>query len=395
MLAVYLSPLYILVNVYIVRRLLGWMGACCGVSPRCFLRLAAALAYTCVALTPLIGFLLPVGQGKRFFTSAGYYWMGVLLYGILFLAALELVRLIRYLAGKRQPPCRRLKVLAGAAVLSLTAAVSLWGIVNARIIHTTDYAVTVDKEAGKLQDLKIVLTADLHLGYNIGSSQMEQMVEKINREEPDLVVIAGDIFDNEYEALKDPEELIRILKGISSRYGVYACYGNHDIDEKILSGFTFDRSGDRKESDPRMDAFLEEAGIILLHDEGVLIDDSFYLFGRADAGKPGRGIEKRLSPEEITEGLDPDKPLIVLDHEPSQLPELAAAGVDVDLGGHTHDGQVFPVDIVMEFLWENPCGYLRKGQMHSIVTSGAGLFGPNMRVGTKAEICVVDVQFAP
>ena len=121
MLAVYLFPLYILVNVYIFWRLLGWMGACCGVSPRRFLRLAAALAYACIALTPLIGFLLPAGQGKRFFTSAGYYWMGVLLYGILFLAALELVRLIRYLAGKRQPACRRLKVLAGAAVLSLTA----------------------------------------------------------------------------------------------------------------------------------------------------------------------------------------------------------------------------------------------------------------------------------
>ena len=116
------------------------------------------------------------------------------------------------------------------------------------------------------------------------------------------------------------------------------------------------------------------------------------------AEEMGRKLEGAGFPhiyEEITEGLDPDKPLIVLDHEPSQLSELAAAGVDVDLGGHTHDGQVFPVDIVMEFLWENPCGYLKKGQMHSIVTSGAGLFGPNMRVGTKAEICVVDVQFAP
>ena len=99
------------------------------------------------------------------------------------------------------------------------------------------------------------------------------------------------------------------------------------------------------------------------------------------------------TPEEITADMDLTKPVLVLDHEPKELQELADAGVDVDLGGHTHDGQMFPGNIVMKFLWENPCGYLKKDQMHSIVTSGAGLFGPNMRVGTKAEICVVDIRF--
>lgn len=113
----------------------------------------------------------------------------------------------------------------------------------------------------------MVLLADLHLGYNIGCRQMEQMTEKVNAQNPDLVVIAGDIFDNEYEALDDPERLISILKGIKSKYGVFACYGNHDIQEKILAGFTFGSREGEKASDPRMDELLEKAGITLLRDE--------------------------------------------------------------------------------------------------------------------------------
>lgn len=408
MLAVYLSPLYILVNVYIFWRLIQWLSACHGLFGKRPVRVAAGLVYLFFATSLLVGFFLPAGSLQRFFKSAGNYWLGVLLYAVLVLACAELVRLAVWLRRRRgrrgetpeeespedRSVVRRRRAIAGGAAALLVTALSLWGVVNARIIHTTKYQVTVDKSAGELGDLRVVLTADLHLGYNIGCRQMEDMVEKINGEDPDLVVIAGDIFDNEYEALEDPDRLAEILGSISARYGVYACYGNHDIQEKILAGFTFGSKDGKKESDPRMDAFLERAGITLLQDEGVLVDDSFYLFGRADAGKPGRGITVRKTPEEITADMDQTKPVLVMDHEPEELQELADAGVDVDLGGHTHDGQMFPGNIVMKFLWENPCGYLKKDQMHSIVTSGAGLFGPNMRVGTKAEICVVDIHFA-
>ena len=183
------------------------------------------------------------------------------------------------------------------------------------------------------------------------------------------------------------------LRGIRSKYGVYACYGNHDIEEPVLAGFTF-RQGEKKESDPRMDAFLKEANITLLHDEGTLIDGKFYLYGRPDAHRPGRGVEVRKTPGEITAEMDKSKPIIVLDHQPKELQALADAGVDLDLCGHTHDGQMFPGNLTIKLMWENACGYLQKGKMHNIVTSGVGLFGPNMRVGTKAEICPITVHFA-
>lgn len=140
-----------------------------------------------------------------------------------------------------------------------------------------------------LDSLQVVLAADLHIGYNTGCGRMRTMVEEINVLQPDLVVLAGDIFDNEYEALDNPEELAAILGSIQSRYGVYACYGNHDVSEKILAGFTFPQEGE-KASDPRMDQLLEEAGITLLRDETVLIDDAFYLCGRADSKSPVAGL---------------------------------------------------------------------------------------------------------
>lgn len=101
----------------------------------------------------------------------------------------------------------------------------------------------------------------------------------------------------------------------------------------------------------------------------------------------------RKTPAELVEGLDADKPILVLDHQPRELEALAEAGVDVDLCGHTHDGQMFPGNLTVRLFWENACGCLRVGSMHSIVTSGVGLFGPNMRVATRAEICPITIHF--
>lgn len=98
---------------------------------------------------------------------------------------------------------------------------------------------------------------------------------------------------------------------------------------------------------------------------------------------------------EITEPLDPSLPIIVMDHQPGELSEASDAGVDLDLSGHTHDGQMFPANLVVHFLWENACGVLKKGDMTSIVTSGAGVWGPAMRVGTNNEVVIANVSFDP
>lgn len=396
MIAIFLSPIYILINFYIARWLLSWMQACNKHFNKRRIRVLVITIYTFFASALVIGFLLPPSPLERVMKLIGNYWLGVLLYIILTVLIADAIRLV--LKRQKKIPQEYIKtkrtfVIAGTICIIIISSVSIYGAINARIIRTTKYEVTINKKVEKMKNLKIALIADLHMGYNIGTPHIKNMVQKINKQNPDLVVIAGDIFDNEYEALDNPKKIVKALKSIKSKYGVYATYGNHDIKEKILAGFTFSKKGEKKESDIRMDQLLEDANITLLRDEGVLIEDSFYLYGRPDYRRPGRGITIRKTPEEITKELDKSKPIIVADHEPNELEELADAGVDMDLCGHTHDGQIFPGDITTSLMWENSYGYMKKDNMHNIVTSGVGLFGPNMRVGTKAEVVIVDVNF--
>lgn len=245
-----------------------------------------------------------------------------------------------------------------------------------------------------MDSLKIVLLADIHFGYSIGEKHAGLLVKKINAEDPDLICIAGDIFDNEYEGIKNPKKTAAILRSLKSRYGVYACWGNHDLSEPILAGFTF-RNAKKDYDDPRMRNFLESANIRLLDDETVLIDKRFSLTGRKDPSRCRKMSDTRKDPDELTACLDKTLPIIFMDHQPGQLDEVAAAGADLDLCGHTHDGQLFPLNIITGLIWENSCGYLKKGTMHNIVTSGAGIWGPNMRTATNSEICSITVHFYP
>ena len=399
MVAIYLAPVYLLVCVYILLRGLHWIQVLHAVFQNVWVCRGIGLIYLFVVFSILIAFMAPASGFRRFMKLLSNYWLGVLMYTIMTVGIADVLRLLlKYPLKNLNFPGRTLlfgnvgTAVVGIICVVIITTVSIYGVINAGNIQTTKYDISIDKKAGKLDSLNVVLIADLHLGYNIGCRQMEQMVEKINAQDPDLVVVAGDIFDNEYGALEDPDRLEKILRGIQSEYGVYACYGNHDIQEKILAGFTFGGK-EKKESSVKMDEFLEKAGITLLRDEYVLIDDSFYLYGRPDYERPGRGIDERKSAQEITADMDLSLPVLVIDHEPGELQELADAGVDADLCGHTHDGQLFPGNLTIKLMWENACGYLKKGDMHSIVTSGVGLFGPNMRVGTKSEICDIMMHF--
>lgn len=395
MLAFLLAPVYLLFNFYIMRWTIWWMSACTHHFKRKWVRAVFLVFYLFLCTSILTAFLLPKGKLKFWMSQLGNYWLGTFLYILLTVIIVDLIRLIlKHIprVDQKKLASRRLFVLNGTVCIVVIASLTAYGILNAHNIRTTSYDVSVSKECESLSSLNVVLVADLHLGYNIGEWHMKKMVEKINQLKPDLVCIAGDIFDNEYEAIQYPEETADALAEIQSRYGVYACYGNHDIEEKILAGFTFHKEG-HKMSDPRMDEFLENAGITLLQDETVLIDGKFYLAGRADYERPGRGITTRQTPEELTADLDLTKPVIVIDHEPREMDELAAAGVDLDLCGHTHDGQMFPGNLTIKLLWDNPYGYKTYGNMHQIVTSGVGVFGPYMRVGTKSEVVQVRVDF--
>ncbi len=394
MTAFLLAPFYILVNVYVVRWMIRWMGACSHIFQSAVFRAVFIIFYILIASSLLTGFLINKPEFlHRILKNTGNYFLGTFLYIILVIVVVDLVRLIlKYVFHARFLEFRSTFVITGFVCMALIILISVYGILHVGTIKVTPYEVTVNKKVKDMDSLKIVLLADTHFGYSINCRHAQKMVEKINAQDPDIVCIAGDIFDNDYDAISDPEGVCNALKSIKSRYGVYACWGNHDLDEPILAGFTF--GGKKKnQADPRMEQLLRNANIHLLTDEAELIDDKFYVVGRNDSSRTHKLGGQRLSPAQLTKDLDLDKPVIFIDHQPKQLQETADAGADLDLCGHTHDGQIFPGNLFIHLFWENSFGYLKKDKMHNIVTSGVGVWGPDMRVGTNCEICPITVHF--
>lgn len=394
MTAFLLAPFYILVNVYVVRWMIRWMGACSHIFQSAVFRAVFIIFYILIASSLLTGFLINKPEFlHRILKNTGNYFLGTFLYIILVIVVVDLVRLIlKYVFHARFLEFRSTFVITGFVCMALIILISVYGILHVGTIKVTPYKVTVNKKVKDMDSLKIILLADTHFGYSINCRHAQKMVEKINAQDPDIVCIAGDIFDNDYDAISDPEGVCNALKSIKSRYGVYACWGNHDLDEPILAGFTF--GGKKKDqADPRMEQLLRDANIHLLTDEAELIDDKFYVVGRNDSSRTHKLGGQRLSPAQLTKDLDLDKPVIFIDHQPKQLQETADAGADLDLCGHTHDGQIFPGNLFIHLFWENSFGYLKKDKMHNIVTSGVGVWGPDMRVGTNCEICPITVHF--
>lgn len=395
MIFLFLLPFYLGVSSYMMFRFFYWMKHCNHRFNWLRFKVPFAVVYLFMALSPVIAFLLPKSAVAIVIRRISTYWIGIMLYSLLYVVLFDLLTLIaKHTKLKNTLLFSRGSVISiGSVVVACAVATCLYGIFNARNIKVNEYSVTVNKSCGSDKHLKAVLVADLHMGYAIGVDHITNMVEKINQQDADIVIIAGDIFDNSYDGMDDPEGIKAQLKSIKSKYGVYAVYGNHDIDEKILMGFTFDWGGKQLHSE-KMTNFMKECNIKLINDESVLINDEFYLVGRRDTDKPGTEDGTRAEISELTKDLDKTKPIFVLSHEPDELQKTADAGADIDFSGHTHDGQLFPGNLTIGLFWENPCGMIKKDNMYSIVTSGVGVYGTFMRVGTDAEICSVDIDFA-
>lgn len=394
MIFLFLLPMYLLVAAYMLLRFFYWLKHCNHVFNWNRFKIPFAVLYTLLAFSPIFALILPRNAFTIVIRRISTYWAGIMLYSLMFICFFDLLRLIaKHTKLKNTRLFSRTSVISiGSIIACCAVAVCLFGIIHARDIKTKEYSVNVNKSCGDTKNMKAVLVADLHMGYAIGVQQITKMVDKINAQNPDIVVIAGDIFDNSYDGLDDPEGIKKQLKSIKSKYGVYATFGNHDINEKILMGFTFDWSG-TNHNDSRMTSFVKDCGITLMQDDSLLVDNKFYLVGRRDKEKSGNTDGSRKTIKELTDNLDKTKPVFVIAHEPDELQETANAGADIDFSGHTHDGQLFPGNITVNLMWENPAGMLKKDNMTSIVTSGVGIYGPYMRVGTDADISVVNINF--
>ena len=359
--------------------------------------MAAALSVICVILSilPVAGTLLKDSPLKFTCQGAGNIWLGFLFYfyGIFITGILCILifGLITILSGH---PRHILPLMLPAALISVCGSLILlvYGLHHAQQTIVTDYDVTISKPGALPGDLKVVLIGDLHLSVNSNPQMIRNMVDEINRQNADMVLVAGDIFTSSYKALKDPDRYSAILSEIRSEYGTFAVYGNHDVEEDLFGGFPISPISEAFRSES-MEQFFKDCHFTVLADETVsLADGSLILAGRVDGEKAGDGTAIRETPAQLLEEADTNKPVIVLEHEPVEFEALKESGADLALSGHTHAGQMFPGNLIVPFFNENAYGYKVVSGLQSIVTSGIGYYGPPMRVGTNSEIAVLNIH---
>ena len=340
-----------------------------------------------ISLAPVAGAFLDNSHMRFALMGVGNIYLGYFLYYGITLALLMLFAGLATLITSRRFSSLYGIILCLSLVCGFTTAT--YGMFHAQEIQVRRYDIAVDKPG---KDMTVVFVADLHLSVNSELSTTVKMVDLINRENPDLVLVGGDIFTSSYEALFDPQYYSSALSNIRSRLGVYGVYGNHDVDEPLLGGFPMAPLSEAFRT-PRMEQFMKDSGFTMLSDETVLIDGFLQLIGRVDGEKAGDGTNNRMSAAELLKGIDRAKPVLVLEHEPREYRELKEAGADVVLSGHTHNGQFFPGNLIVPLFNENGWGYKVVDGLQTLVTAGIGYYGPPIRVGTDSEISVIRLTF--
>nr|WP_314750695.1 metallophosphoesterase [uncultured Porphyromonas sp.] len=288
-------------------------------------------------------------------------WVFYLLYLVMIFLAIDLLRLVPQLRPWLVPSWP----LVGCVALVMVG-VFAWG---SSVYHTkVRVPLTIQLDKPLARPLKIIGLSDLHLGYSIGREELSRWVDLINSERPDLVLIAGDIVDGDVRPVLEDgmaEELNRIEAPI------YACLGNHEY----LGGEAHRRQ------------FLSQTKVQLLCDSVATLGDQLYIIGRDDETNP-----QRKSLAQLTAGLDRSKPILLLDHQPHHLEQAQRAGIDFQLSGHTHRGQVFPINLIVDRMYEQSHGYHRRGRTQYYVSSGIGIWGGKYRIGTQSEYVVIQLM---
>ena len=363
-------------------------------SSRDMITFISLFAFFVMAMFPLIGAVVHDGPVCWFFQKWGNIFMGLFMFFFMTLAAVAIIELIIWTV--RRASKKKGGVPHGAAAmliipLIVTVAVNLAGSQTAHDVKVTNYSIEKEK-LGLTEPARIVLFADTHIGVNSTPKIYEDMVDRINEQDADLVVVAGDLVTSSFGAMRDPETYASIMRRIESKYGVYAVYGNHDVDEPLLGGFTYAGKENAKRN-PAMEGWVSDCGWKLLTDDVMRIPElnGLVIAGRRDESRPGEGFDERAPLSDLLKETDPDDSILLLQHEHSDLYELDEYGVDLSVSGHTHDGQIFPGNIITKILTEQSYGMENWGDAIAVVTSGVGYYGPPIRVCTISEIVVIDL----
>jgi predicted MPP superfamily phosphohydrolase len=367
--------LYTVINLYIVIR--GWQALPTGSWARpvfLILILLLILAY------PLGRFLERMLDQSVFelLIKIGSYYLAFMVYAFFLVLFIDVIRvlnaLFHFIPPSWRQPNSQVRLMAFCAVGVAVLLITLIGAWNARNLRVRNLSLTISKTAHSPDQLRLVMVSDIHLGTIIHRSRLQRIVKLIDSQHPDLVLLVGDIFDEDVSSIIE-QDMASILIDLKSRFGVYAIPGNHEYYSGIDNAVNY----------------LKQSGVTVLRDSTVNVGDCLYLIGRDDRTLNQFG-GKRKSLAQLMEGVDPSYPIILMDHQPFNLAEAERNGVDLQLSGHTHHGQLFPFNLITKRVYELSWGYLQKGKTHFYVSCGAGTWGPPVRLGNVPEVVTIDLH---
>jgi predicted MPP superfamily phosphohydrolase len=321
--------------------------------------------------------------GERFLPSwaitltqwIGSAWFIALIYLFLIVLSFDLIRLadnhFHFLPDVVILNKSRSKMFAFMLSISIVAILFVIGYIKFNLPKTTTLNLNIEKKVENRKSLNILMVSDIHLGYLINKNYLKKYVTRINSFKPDIILIAGDIMDRSFKPIRE-QKMGDELSRLSAPLGVYAVTGNHDF----------------MSNPDTLCAYLEKHGIKMLRDTMVTVDSFLQVAGRDD-----RQNHNRLPLSQIIANKNNKLPLILIDHQPANLQEAEDNGVDLQLSGHTHNGQVWPLEYIVNQIYELGYGYKQKGSTHYYVSSGLGIWGPLFRIGTHSEFVNIKLNF--
>ena len=372
--------------VYIAVRLVSWLST--WTHPA--VRVLAVVVYA--ALTLSIFFLIFTFDGAwaAIGRTIGAYWLGIFLYLSLSVVLIDVILLVaRLITRPEKEKWKRVRFASGWVIVCLTACISIYGFLNADNPRVVSYEVDLSSNATEThlidasqdragaEPMRIVLITDTHLGAQGTEARLPRIVEMINAQDPDMVLIAGDVFNGSILTIDSPETVAENLRAINAPKGVFACLGNHD------GGYGFDETLE----------VLKQGNVTLLREDFAIVDDACIIVGREDGNviSYGDGLRRGTYDAIVDRIGTQDLPIIVIDHNPIHIDEYAS-DVSLVVCGHTHDGQVFPLTLVTYAMYVCDYGIYQRdaNSPFLIVTSGVDYWGTPMRVGSTPEIAVID-----
>jgi predicted MPP superfamily phosphohydrolase len=303
----------------------------------------------------------------------GSVWFAFMLYLSLYFVFTDIIRLANYFfrffpAAITPVVFHQIQVISGYFLVIVVLAAGYYRFTHPAIVEKE---ISIRKDGGKYSELKAVVISDLHLGVGIDKKMLQRYIQLINAQKPDIILIAGDMIDNNVRPLEE-ERMYEEINRLEAPSGIYFSPGNHEY----ISGI--DRSL----------RFFEKTKMNVLIDSAICVNGSFWVIGRND-----RSDNNRLLLKQLTEKTDPNQALFLLDHQPYHLEEAAACGIDIQVSGHTHNGQLWPLNRIVDWIYELGYGYMKKENTHIVVTSGLGLWGPPFRIGTQSELILLNIRF--